>query len=255
MTATAAAGLIVADWPAPEGIVALTTSRLGGCSVGPYQSFNLAQHVGDNEHTVAANRQQLVQYCQGLGRIQWLNQLHGIAVAEAAGGAPVDADASVTDRPGLGCAVLTADCLPVLMCDRAGQQVAAIHAGWRGLAAGVLEATLGCFRAPPEELLAWFGPAISQPAFEVGHEVREAFLAATAADWQARVSAAFVASDSRPEHFFADLYQLARLRLQRAGLSAIYGGDRCSFNETEQFYSYRREGVTGRMASLIYKRG
>jgi YfiH family protein len=157
----------------------------------------------------------------------------------------MEADAAYSDRPGVVCAVLTADCLPLLVCDRAGTQVAAIHAGWRGLARGVIEASLDQFTGPPDQILVWLGPAIGPAAYEVGAEVRQAFV-----DPDPQAAAAFVAT--RPGHGLMDIYSLARQRLAGLGVTQVYGGDHCTYTGAESFYSYRREGVTGRMASLIW---
>lgn len=248
--------LIYADWPAADSIVALSTCRDDGYSEAPFDRFNLATHVGDKPQAVMANRQLLLDSCEGLTSIQWLNQVHGTKLVRAAEkpNAVVDADASFTCQTGLACAVLTADCLPVLICDRAGQQIAAIHAGWRGLLAGVIENTLDAFVAEMDGLMAWLGPGISQPAFEVGVEVRARFLATAPADGQLITRQAFLPNAMNPGHYFADLYQLARIRLQQRGVTAIYGGEYCSYQQPDLFYSYRREARTGRMATLIYKK-
>jgi YfiH family protein len=241
-------GLITPDWPAPATVSALATTRLGGLSSTPWNTFNLGNHVGDEAATVAGNRERL-QTCLATGtRVQWLAQVHGATVvpAQCAGETP-EADGSWTRYPGIACAVLTADCLPVLFCDRGATAVAAAHAGWRGLAAGVLEATVHALPVAPDRLLAWLGPAIGPGAFEVGAEVREAFLAGGAGP---ETSLAFVPA-ARKGHFYADIYRLARLRLQAAGVTAIFGGGFCTFSDSQRFYSYRRDGVTGRMASLI----
>lgn len=238
--------LIQPDWPAPAVVQAICSTRLGGVSLGPYAGLNLGAHVGDQPTAVASNRELLVEAAAMPKPPFWLEQVHGIEVATLplSGAEPVTADAVYSDQPGQVCAVMTADCLPVLFCDVRGRQVAAAHAGWRGLAAGVLENTLAKFAADAE-IMAWLGPAIGPSAFEVGSEVVQQF---TATDPQA--AAAFV---QQSEHkWLADLYQLARLRLQRAGVQAIYGGNYCTFTQDELFYSYRRDGQTGRMASCIW---
>lgn len=239
------------EWPAPTAVAALCTTRVGGVSEAPYAGFNLAGHVGDDAAAVTANRERLNGACSGLGAVSWLTQVHGARVVEADGANAPEADAQYTDTQGLGCAVLTADCLPVLFCNRAGTEVAAAHAGWRGLGAGVLEATVAALDSPPGELLAWLGPAIGPASFEVGAEVQEALMAAVPTDDLDEAAACF-ARATRPGHFFADLYQLARLRLRALGLSNCYGGGFCTRAEPDRFYSYRRDRVTGRMASLIY---
>ncbi len=233
------------DWPASASVHAATTTRGGGVSAGAYASLNLGDHVGDAPAAVAENRRR-VQAALGLPAAPaWLSQVHGTDVVDAAAGCGCAADAAVADRPGVVCAVLTADCLPLLLCDRAGSRVAAVHAGWRGLLAGVVEATLARLALPGSELLVWLGPAIGPDAFEVGPEVREAFLAVDTA-----AAAAF--RPSPQGRWLADIYLLARQRLARCGVTAVYGGDRCTVHEAQRFYSYRRDGVTGRMASLIW---
>jgi len=239
--------LIVPEWPAPPQVRAFTTTRSGGVSLPPYDTLNLAMHVGDDAEAVAENRRRLHAQLQLPSEPRWLNQVHGTCAADAAliDTAQCEADASHTALPGVVCAVLTADCLPLLLCNRAGTAVAAVHAGWRGLHAGVIEQTVRAMNLPGEELLAWCGPAIGSDAFEVGAEVRDAFISV----------------DPLAEHAFrpspggrwlADLYVLAHLRLASVGVTQVYGGDHCTFSEAQLFYSYRREGKTGRMASLIW---
>ncbi|HEY0663732.1 MAG TPA: peptidoglycan editing factor PgeF [Thiobacillaceae bacterium] len=236
--------MITPEWPAPAGVKSLMTTREGGVSGPPWSSFNLGDHVGDDPASVAANRARLHQILPA--EPGWLKQVHSARVVELGRGADLDADASFTRERGQVCAVLTADCLPVLFCDRAGSVVAAAHAGWRGLAGGVLEATVAAMQAPPGEVLAWMGAAIGPAAFEVGEEVRETFVRQ-----HAEAAAAFVPR-SEPGKWLADIYRLARIRLDSMGVHAVYGGGRCTFSEAETFYSYRRDGVTGRMASLIW---
>jgi len=241
--------LIRPDWPAPGGVQAVATTRGGGVSTGSYKSLNLGDHVADDPAAVAANRRLLGQGLDLPAEPAWLAQVHGVAVTRADQSAPgTRADASITLRPRVVCAVLTADCLPVLFCDRAGRHVAAAHAGWRGLAAGVLEATVAALEAagaPAHTLLAWLGPAIGPRAYEVGDDVRGAFL-------QADTSAVSAFAFSRPGHWWLDLYAAARLRLARAGVTAIYGGGFCTHGERERFFSHRRDGITGRQATLIW---
>jgi YfiH family protein len=236
------------DWPAPANVAALCTTRAGGYSQAPFDAFNLGDHVGDDPAPVAANRRELIDDCPGLSAIGWLQQVHGVAVVEADSARVPPADAQFTRAVGLGCAVMTADCLPVLFCDRAGTQVAAAHAGWRGLCAGVLEQTVATFH-DPATVLAWLGPAIGPASFEVGAEVREQFLA-VGPDARA-IDACFKAA-ARPGYYLADIYALARLRLAVVGVTAIYGGGFDTCADAERFFSFRRDGVTGRMASLIY---
>lgn len=231
------------QWPAPARVKTCVTTRTGGVSVAPYDSCNLGMHVGDSLQAVQKNRQRLVSL---LGcKPAWLEQVHGVAVVEATPAQVLQADASWTQKPGIACTVMTADCLPVLFCDRAGSRVAAAHAGWRGLAAGVLEATLDKLALPADQVLVWLGPAIGPQAFEVGGEVRDAFVAQ-----HAQAAVAFQPSNNAGK-FMADMYQLARIRLAERGVVAVYGGDFCTFNDP-RFYSYRRSAQTGRFASLIW---
>ncbi len=234
------------DWPAPPQVRALTTTRQGGCSAPPYAGWNLASHVGDNPQAVACNRALLRERLALPAEPLWLQQVHGCTVAES-GASPQgwEADAAYAALPGRVCAVLTADCLPVLLCDREGMQVAAVHAGWRGLAAGVIEAALDRFTGSGSDILAWLGPAIGPKAFEVGDEVCDAFLRHDPA-----AQAAFVAT--RPGHWLADIYRLARQRLQARGVGFVGGGNYCTVSDPGRFFSYRRDGRTGRMASLIW---
>jgi hypothetical protein len=220
------------------------TTRAGGVSQAPWRSLNLGDHVGDDPAHVAANRARLRR--QLPAEPGWLRQVHSARVVELGRESNPQADAALTRQPAQVCAVLTADCLPVLFCDRAGSVVAAAHAGWRGLADGVLEATVAAMQVPPGEVLAWMGAAIGPRAFEVGDEVREAFVAQHPA-----ASEAFV-PQPMPGKWLADIYQLARIRLKHAGVQAIHGDGRCTFSEVDSFYSYRRDGVTGRMAALIW---
>ncbi len=238
--------LIHPGWPAPSVVRACTTTRHGGVSRPPWDSLNLGGHVGDDPADVEENRRRLRTALALPAEPAWLNQIHSRHVVEAGAWAtPPDADASVTREPGVVCAVMTADCLPVLFCADDGGEVAAAHAGWRGLAGGVLEAALAAMTTPNARVMAWLGPAIGPQAFEVGDEVREAFVST-----ESGAADAFIPHG--PGHWLADLYALARLRLQRAGVTRIFGGDRCTYTERDFFYSYRRDGTTGRMASLIW---
>ncbi|MFD2113134.1 peptidoglycan editing factor PgeF [Thiorhodococcus fuscus] len=239
---------ILPDWPAPANVRAVSTTRVGGLSCGPYASLNLADHVGDDPGAVERNRRLLVQSLDLPGEPCWLNQVHGCRVVGADAVAS-DADASVATEPGAVCAVMTADCLPLLICDDRGTRVAAVHAGWRGLAGGVIESAVDAMGVAPERLLVWLGPAIGPDVFEVGPEVREAFVAGSPAAVDAfRTSA----GGSEGEHWLADLFTLARYRLARCGVRRVFGGGDCTFSQPERFFSYRRDGVTGRMASLIW---
>jgi hypothetical protein len=238
--------LIFPDWPAPTRVRAASTVRQGGISLPPYDSLNLAAHVGDDPAHVAENRRRLATMAGFPAEPAWLEQVHGATVVAAETvDSPVTADAAWTRLPGQPCVVLTADCLPVLLCDRAGTVVAAAHAGWRGLAGGVIAAAVARLSAAPADLLAWLGPAIGPAAFEVGEEVRAVFLALDA-------GSAGCFHPSSADRWLADLYELARRQLRSLGVLAIYGGDRCTFGEPERFFSYRREHRTGRMATLIW---
>jgi YfiH family protein len=250
----ASAAILLPDWDLPAGVRAAITTRQGGCSSGPWASNNLALHVADAPAAVARNRQQL-QAALGLAAApQWLEQIHGSKVVEARADDLVrTADASFSREPGVACAVLTADCLPLLLCDAAATQVAAVHAGWRGLAGGVIAATVATFAAPPAQLRVYLGPAISQPAFEVGIDVLEACFAAARSPAHAdAIAACFAPSASRPLHFHADIYALARAELAALGVTSISGGSDCTYADADRFYSYRRDDVCGRMASLIW---
>ena len=240
---------IVPEWPAPVGVRALCTTRTGGHSEAPWNSMNLGLNCHDNPAVVYRNRALLRQLLPA--EPTWLSQEHGVTVYRhpASGGAGTDlpapvADAQVASRPGQICAVLTADCLPVLLCNLGGRRVAAVHAGWRGLAAGVLEQTVQAMGEAPGQLLAWLGPAIGPRRYKVGDEVRDAFLSADVA-----AGSAFVKSG---DGWLLDLYAVARQRLARAGVNAVSGGGYCTFSEPERFYSFRRDGVTGRMATLVW---
>ena len=256
-------GLLIPDWPdLPANVGALSTTREGGVSAGPYDDarggggFNLGLHSGDEPDAVRANRAALEAALPG--RPAWLSQVHGVAVADAAGvrpGAPAQvADASIASAPGVVSTVLTADCLPVLFADLDGTVVGAAHAGWRGLAAGVLGATVAAMRAAGAgEITAWLGPAIGPQQFEVGADVLGAFVTgARDAAEAGRVKAAFAPYPGRAGKYLADIYALARLFLARDGVTRVHGGKRCTVSERATFYSYRRDGVTGRQATLIW---
>ena len=238
---------IIPDWPAPARVGALVTTRCGGVSRGAFTGLNLGDHVGDDPAAVAANRDTVRQHVGG--RPVWLSQVHGTRVVDAAEFIsvpnPPEADASFARRPGTACVVMTADCLPVLFCDDAGTVVAAAHAGWRGLQAGVLEATVAAMGVPAASMMAWLGPAIGPQAFEVGGEVRDAFM-------EDAPEAAEAFTPAANGKWLADIYLLARQRLARLGVTRVFGGGFCTVSETERFFSYRRDGQTGRMASLIW---
>jgi YfiH family protein len=239
-------GWLVPDWPAPAQVRAFVTTRAGGVSEGPYASMNLGLSSGDDAGRVTRNRAIVREVLPREPR--WLAQVHGVEVASI-DHAPAEirprADAAVAHAPGNVCTVLTADCMPLLLCDTDGQAVAVAHAGWRGLAAGVIENAVRALGVPAAKTLAWMGPAIGPKAFEVGAEVREAFMA-----HDARAEAAFVPHG--PGKFLADLYSLARQRLEAAGVTAISGGDFCTYTDTGRFFSYRREKQSGRMGAFIW---
>lgn len=236
-----------ADWPAPAHVRTASTLRTGGVSAVPFDSLNLGAHVGDAPESVRANRQRLAQALQLPNAPCWLNQVHGTRVVEAGTWlTPPQADACIARSASQVCVVMTADCLPVLICSRDGDRVAAAHAGWRGLAGGILESTVSSLGLPGSQLMAWLGPAIGPQVFEVGDEVRIAFMAKEAAAAQA------FKPSYRAGHWLADLYLLARQELTRLGVQAVYGGGLCTYSDESRFFSYRRESRTGRMASLIW---
>ena len=242
--------LVVPDWPAPRAVRSLLTTRRGGVSRSPYASLNLGDHVGDDRSAVAANRASLRAALAGGGDPLWLEQVHGTRVVNAAAHSPNDpplaADASFSREKGVVCAVMTADCLPVLFAEEGGPGLGAAHAGWRGLAAGVLENTVVAMGAPASRITAWLGPAAGPQAYEIGEEVFEAFVTSDAS-----AASAFVAT--RPGHWRVDLYRLARQRLAAIGLTRIHGGDLCTISDPQRFYSHRRDARTGRMASVIWR--
>lgn len=238
--------LIIPQWPLPDGVAACSTTRVGGVSLPPWNSLNLGAHCGDNLAHVEENRRRVYENAHFPSRPVWLEQVHGKTVLKLTGEPYTDkrADASYSATPGTVCAVMTADCLPVLFCNKSGTEVAAAHAGWRGLCEGVLEETVACFQDAPQNIIAWLGPAIGPDAFEVGPEVREAFMAK-----DAQAERAFRPSADK---YIANIYQLARQRLANVGVTQLYGGDRCTFSEEDDFFSYRRDRITGRMASFIW---
>lgn len=239
-------GWIEADWPLAGKLLAGSTTRSGGVSAGPYRSLNLAAHVGDDAENVAVNRERLVSALGVDREPRWLRQVHGARVLRLG---PYReelriADAAVTSEPEVICAVLTADCLPVLLAAEDASEVAAVHAGWRGLAAGVLEAAVAALETPPGRLLAWLGPGIGAAAYEVGDEVREALTAGDA-------DAAGAFERNAGGRWQADLYAIARRRLTRCGVSALHGGGFCTHTDPARFFSHRRDGTCGRMATLV----
>jgi YfiH family protein len=253
---------LIPHWPGlPDGVGVLSTTRRGGVSPAPYDDgmgqggLNLGTHVGDQPHNVAENRNILRAMLPG--DPAWLEQVHGTVVQDLATLAPQQvpqADASLSTIPGKVCVIMTADCLPVLLCDVEGKTVAAAHAGWRGLASGVLENTVESMRAAGAgELTAWMGPAIGAYQFEVGEDVKQAFLNGAVDESGVRhVTAAFTPFDGKPGKYRADIYALARYLLHRAGVQHVHGGEFCTVSNSGRFYSYRRDGVTGRQASLIW---
>lgn len=241
--------LILPDWSAPSTVGAFVTTRETGPSEGSFAAFNPAAHVGDDPATVERCRQLLRERLDDARPLLWLDQVHGTHVQRQYETPPPRADAAVATSHDYACVVMTADCLPVFFCDRRGTRVGVAHAGWRGLAAGVLEATLDAMGCHPTNMLAWLGPAISNAQFEVGQEVFDIFVAQ-----QAEAEEAFEPSPYRLNHYMADLYRLARLRLEALGLVEITGGHFCTASDP-RFYSYRRDdGYTGRMASVIWLR-
>ena len=243
---------IIPDWPAPANVKALQTTRRGGISGTPYDSLNLGDHVGDAPLAVERNRILLNTLLPS--EPVWLEQVHGTNVVNAdMTDCLPQADACIARHRAAVCVVMTADCLPLLLCDKQGSVVGAVHAGWRGLAAGIIEATVREMDVAPQDLMAWLGPAISQQAFEVGEEVRALFV-----DANRQAAAAFTPSPLMGEgkgegdKWLADIYMLARLRLNALGITQIYGGKYCTYRESEKFFSYRRDGVTGRMGAFIW---
>ena len=236
---------IVPNWAAPSRVRAFATTRAGGVSEGEYGTMNVGLSSGDDPAKVARNRERLRAALPG--DPPYLRQLHGIDVAnlDVAHDGQRTADAARTTTPGIVAGVLTADCMPLLLVDRAGMHVAAVHAGWRGMAAGIIERTVESMGVEADKLLAWMGPTIGPDAFEVGPEVREAFIAA-----DSRASEAFVAG--KPGKYMADLYRLARRRLERAGVREVSGGGFCTFHEPQRFFSYRRVQKSGRMGTFIW---
>ncbi|HEX5339553.1 MAG TPA: peptidoglycan editing factor PgeF [Gammaproteobacteria bacterium] len=238
--------LIRPDWPAPPKVRAASTTRNGGVSSGPYTSLNLGDHVGDAADAVSRNRHRVREALKLLQEPRWLQQIHGTQIVRLDGSALIEpADAAVTARAGEVCVIMTADCLPVLLCDKAGSVVAAAHCGWRSLVAGVLENTVPAMQVPAGQLMAWLGPAIGPEVYEVGDEVMEAFV-----DHDVHATAAF---RHKPNgKWLCDLYALARMRLEALGVQTIYGGGFCTFTERDRFFSYRRDGACGRMGTFIW---
>lgn len=246
----AGAAWLDADWPAPPGVRALTTLRGGdGVSLPPFDRLNLGAHCGDDPAAVAENRRRLSDWLRLPSGPAWLRQVHGTGVvrvgAEGVPAEPVEADAAVTSEPGVVLAILSADCLPVVFAARDGSEVGVAHAGWRGLAKGVLEATVRAMRAPPPQLLAWLGPAAGPARYEVGEEVFEAFAGRDP-------GSADAFTPTRPGHWRVDLFALARRRLAAAGVADVHGGGLCTISEPQRFHSHRRDGRGGRLATLAW---
>jgi YfiH family protein len=238
--------LIYPDWPAPDTVKALSTTRQGGFSTPPFDSFNLGIHVGDNANIVTRNRQYLIEIAHLPESPRWLNQVHDTGISLADNWQLNDkADAIVSNQLNQVCTIMTADCLPIILCNQDGDTIAAIHAGWRSLAAGIIEKTVQHFSCPPREILAWLGPAIGPSQFEVGSDVFHAFT-----QHSEQAQKAFVQTGD--SHYLADIFTLAKQRLNALGIHAIFGGHFCTVTESDQFFSYRRDGVTGRMATMIW---
>jgi YfiH family protein len=245
---------LIPDWPAPATVRALSTTRIGGASRDPYASLNLGDHVDDAPLAVAENRRSLRQAAGLPAEPSWMTQVHGRQVLDldglrvtAPGATAVEAaaDAAVTGRPGTVCAILTADCLPVLLAAGSGERVGAAHAGWRGLAAGVIEAAVKAMGTPPGEMLAWLGPAIGPAQFEVGIEVRDELL-------RTDPGAEGAFTQNARGRFMADLFALARRRLKSVGVERVYGGGECTYSQPDKYFSHRRDRCTGRQATLIW---
>ena len=238
---------IFPNWPAPKNVCACTTTRLGGVSKAPYDSLNLSTKVGDEPTAVRANRAHLKQMLNLPSEPFWLDQAHTnrAVIAESYPTYPV-ADASYTTKACIVCVVLTADCLPILLCSKKGDLIAAIHAGWKGIINGVIEATIKALPANPTELIAWFGPAIGPQAFIVGSEVRDQFI-----NFDAQAQTAFTAIE--PQKWLCNIYLIGQQRLNSCGVTGIYGGEFCTYSDAQMFFSFRRSEHTGRLASLIWR--
>ncbi|MEK6749910.1 MAG: peptidoglycan editing factor PgeF [Pseudomonadota bacterium] len=237
---------IVPDWPAPTHVRAVSTTRIGGVSAAPFDSFNCGDHVGDAAENVRENRRFLATKLGLKNEPLWLRQVHGVHVANHVTPNDIcEADAAISTQAHQPCVVMTADCLPVLLCDRAGSAVGVAHAGWRGLLNGVIETTVDAMQRPAQQLLAWLGPAIGPAHFEVGDDVYNAFA-------QARPESMHAFRAGRAGHWYADIFELARYALLRRGIVAVYGGGICTYSEKTRFFSFRRDGRTGRMATVIW---
>lgn len=235
---------LAADWPAPEHIRAGTTIRTGGTSTDQYSSLNAAMHVGDKPENVIDNRKRIKVLLELPAEPVWLQQIHGNRVVRAECADNLEADASYSNNKNIICAVMTADCLPLLLCSQDGSCIAAVHGGWKGLLTGVIENTVASMRQ--NNLLAWMGPAIGPKCFQVGSEVRAAFI-----NKKAEYSSAF--NEQKNGKWLADIYHIARITLTTIGITRIYGGEYCTVTDENRFYSYRRDGDTGRMTTMIWK--
>ncbi|MCU7939137.1 MAG: peptidoglycan editing factor PgeF [gamma proteobacterium symbiont of Bathyaustriella thionipta] len=250
--------IIIPSWNAPKNVKSLLTTRQGGFSQTPFSSFNLAEHVNDLPENVKKNRQQLLTWLPA--EPVWLNQIHSDKVVNASRSIMgIDADGSYTTETDCVSVVMTADCLPVLICNQQGTVVAAVHAGWRGLLNGILEEAveklLSAVQCQPEDLLVWLGPAIGPEKFEVGEEVRQVFFKKSSAyhlQDKKSIEQCFIPVSNKKNKYLANIYQLAKVRLSRQGVENISGGNYCTYTEKDKFFSYRRDGITGRMASLIW---
>ncbi|MXX05446.1 MAG: peptidoglycan editing factor PgeF [Gammaproteobacteria bacterium] len=247
-----ASELLRPDWPAPDTVLAAVTTRNGGCSEGEFAGLNMALHVGDAESSVRRNRKLAADAFAPDAQFQWLRQVHGSepAIVFQSGEAP-EADSLISSAPGIALCVLTADCLPIFVCNRAGDEVGIIHAGWRGMSAGIIENTLAAMCSEPEDLLIWLGPAIQSCHYEVGEDVREAFLDCAADTREQQQFKAAFAPLKKQGKYYADLPQIARIKLHRLGAASISGGIHCTYSDASRFYSHRRDGLCGRMANLI----
>ena len=244
---------VIADWPAPANVHTLVTTRNGGISEAPYASFNVANHVGDSPLAVAGNRDLLREELPPRLSYQWLNQVHSADVEVIEGSGPViTADGLVTREPDIACCILTADCLSVLFTNKSGTEIAVAHGGWRGLLAGILKNTVVALESSSDDLIVWLGPAIGPCHYEVGNEIKQAFLFGCSSDDEREIiNQSFMGSEKQGKLNF-DLRELAKLQLQHLGVNEIHGGENCTYCDESNFYSYRRDGITGRMASIIY---
>ncbi|MEM8500606.1 MAG: peptidoglycan editing factor PgeF [Pseudomonadota bacterium] len=242
---------LLPDWPAPDNIVALTSLRAGGVSKPPYDSWNLADHVGDERSAVSKNRLRLAEFLPTSASMYWMQQVHGDAVQSPAIAEQQEVpigDAWFCQQPEKACCILTADCLPILICDKRGQQVAAVHAGWRGVANRLLFKVMQLFHSPADQLLVWIGPGISLPYFRVGNNVRDTLLSTLRAPFPEASLA-----DDEDGFSYVDLASIARTQCQEFGVAGVYGGEYCSFSDAQRYFSFRRDGVTGRNVSLILR--